>query len=234
MKTQFAIVYQVSNRFGLTAMTLKTEQPLVHVPGQYLAASSSTDQDDQIPHSLFIEQSMENEISICSPAPQKWYPGQEITFRGPLGNGFRVPKILNHLALIGLDEHPGRLMTLVNVVSNQNVDIVIAGDFISNPVIIRDIPATAELTKLDHLDDLFNWADYIAMDVPLSRIQELGEILCRPSAQLRRGDIQVLVYTSMPCAGIAECGICAVKTIKGYKLACQDGPVFNLKDIHFN
>ena len=125
-------------------------------------------------------------------------------------------------------------MALVNHTSIQNVDIVMAGDFISDPVIARDIPAHVELTKLDHLDDRFTWADYIAMDVPLFRLQELNKLFRTTSEKSPRGDMQVLIFTSMPCAAIAECGICAVKTIKGYKFACQDGPVFNLKDINFN
>ncbi len=234
MKTQNAIVHQVSHRFGLPAITLKAEQQLVFVPGQYLAVSSRTEEDNQIPLSLFIESSTKNEISIGSPAPRNWYPGHEITFRGPLGQGFSPPLILKRLALVGFDDNPNRLMALVNHTFNQNVDIVMAGDFISNPVIARDIPAHVELSKLDHLDDLFSWADFIAIDVPLFRIQDLNKILRTTTAKSPRGDMQVLIYTSMPCATIAECGICAVKTIRGYKLACQDGPVFNLNDISFN
>jgi hypothetical protein len=234
MKTQTAVVHRVSQRFGLPAITLKIEQPLVFTPGQYLAASSKSEQDVQIPLSLFVESSANNELSIGSPAPPNWNPGHEISFRGPLGHGFSLPVMLKRLALIGFDDHPGRLMALVNTAHNQNVDISMAGDFISNPVVTCDIPANVELSKLDHLDDLFSWADFIALDVPSIKIQVLRDILQTASSKVSRGDIQVLLYTSMPCADIAECGICAVKTVKGYKLACHDGPVFNLKDISFN
>jgi hypothetical protein len=233
MKILTAVVHQVKQRFGLPAITLKTEQPLVFVPGQYLAASSKIDQDNQIPFSLFIESSNRNEIFIGSSAPQNWYPGHEVTFRGPLGHGFSLPLVFKRLALVGLDDHPGRLMALVNTGRNQKVDIAMAGDFISNPVVTRDIPAFVELTKLDHLDELFSWADFIALDVPSFRIQDLRVMLESTLSKVQWGDMQVLIYTSMPCAGIAECGICAVKTLTGYKLSCQDGPVFNLKDINF-
>jgi hypothetical protein len=234
MKTQNAVVHQVSHRFGLPAITLKTEQPFGFIPGQYLAASSRSELDNQIPLSLFVESSKNNEITIGSPAPQNWYPGHEITFRGPLGQGFRPPLMLRRLALVGFDDTPNRLMSLVNHTFSQNVDIVMAGDFISNPVITRDIPANVELSTLDHLGDLLHWADFIALDVPAYRIHELNETFRATSTKLPSGDTQVLIYTSMPCAAIAECGVCAVKTVKGYKLACQDGPVFNLKDISFD
>ena len=58
-----------------------------------------------------------------------------------------------------------------------------AGDFISDPVVTRDIPAHVELTNLDHLDDLFSWADFIALDVPSFRIQELNKILLSTSSK---------------------------------------------------
>ena len=36
----------------------------------------------------------------------------------------------------------------------------------------------------------------------------------------------VLVDAPMPCAGMGDCGVCAVKARGGYRLACKDGPVF--------
>jgi NAD(P)H-flavin reductase len=35
----------------------------------------------------------------------------------------------------------------------------------------------------------------------------------------------------MPCGGVADCGACAVETRLGWKLACEDGPVFDLIDL---
>ena len=35
----------------------------------------------------------------------------------------------------------------------------------------------------------------------------------------------------MPCGGAAECGICAVPFGRGWKLACKDGPVFELNPL---
>jgi NAD(P)H-flavin reductase len=44
-------------------------------------------------------------------------------------------------------------------------------------------------------------------------------------------EAQVLVRTSIPCGGIADCGVCAVMTKSNWKLACKDGPVFDLKEL---
>ena len=59
------------------------------------------------PSALFLESTDNNEVSICSPSPERWIPGQQITFRGPLGHGFRIPQLLRRMLLIGLDASPG-------------------------------------------------------------------------------------------------------------------------------
>ena len=46
-----------------------------------------------------------------------------------------------------------------------------------------------------------------------------------------RFEAQVLVLVPMPCGGMGECGVCAVKIQRGWKLACKDGPVFDLEDL---
>jgi hypothetical protein len=42
---------------------------------------------------------------------------------------------------------------------------------------------------------------------------------------------QVLIHTQMPCGAAAECGVCAVTTRSSWKLACKDGPVFDMAEI---
>ena len=42
---------------------------------------------------------------------------------------------------------------------------------------------------------------------------------------------QALVLGPMPCGGLADCGVCAVTTRSDWKLACKEGPVFDLEEI---
>jgi len=53
----------------------------------------------------------------------------------------------------------------------------------------------------------------------------------RPGLAGRAGEAQVLVVTPMPCGGLAECGVCAFTTRRGWKMACKDGPVFDLSEL---
>jgi dihydroorotate dehydrogenase electron transfer subunit len=234
MKIHRATIHRISSHFGFHSITLKTDNPVVFDPGQYILASTVTGGDDPIPTSLFMEGVDGDEVSICSPSPEGWIPGQTLSFRGPLGHGFRLPGLFRRMALIGLDDHPGRLMSLVQVGRLMKADIVLAGEFSSNPMITHDIPHQVELAGFEQLTELIAWADFVAMDVPLEKIHALGELIGETASRTMNRDIQVLVHTGMPCGGIAKCGICAVKTKRGYKLACQDGPVFDLADLSFS
>jgi dihydroorotate dehydrogenase electron transfer subunit len=74
------------------------------------------------------------------------------------------------------------------------------------------------------------WADYLVVDAPLEALpdfwREMGRTLTGYSVPG-----QALVFAPMPCGGLGECGACAVQSHRSWKLACKDGPVFNLKDL---
>jgi dihydroorotate dehydrogenase electron transfer subunit len=93
------------------------------------------------------------------------------------------------------------------------------------------LPNDVEVQPLSALDDVLKWADYIAVDVTRENLPVLKERLngWNPLSPLR--EAQVLVHTQMPCGGVAECGVCAFSTKSSWKLACKDGPVFDLREI---
>ncbi len=231
MKIYPALIQCISKRFGFNTITLNIDQLLEFQPGQYLSATVDDDLVNQLPSILFIESIRENEISICSPVPQNWNAGQTVTFRGPMGHGFQIPDIARRYALIGLDAHPGRLASLLYYGTANNADMTLVGEFFSKTAITRELPAQVEMAAFDQLDDILHWADFIAIDVPLQKLSVLGNLIHNTGQELNGMNAQVLVHTSMPCAGIADCGICAVKIKNGYKLGCVDGPVFALKDL---
>jgi dihydroorotate dehydrogenase electron transfer subunit len=89
---------------------------------------------------------------------------------------------------------------------------------------------------LDLLPDMVPWADCacIAADpnmYPLMADVLLGAItharLMPSRAARRRRFAQALVVPSMPC-GVGACQGCAVSTHRATRLACIDGPVFDL------
>lgn len=88
------------------------------------------------------------------------------------------------------------------------------------------LPDEVEVQPLSALTDILEWADFLAFDVGRENLPQLKERLGKGIQQMQRKDAQVLVRTSIPCGGIAECGVCAVALNSDWKLACKDGPVF--------
>lgn len=230
MNTHICTIHEISSRFGYHTARLKTPRPFSFEPGQYILASREADYQQTIPTVQFIESIIGEDLFIASQAPVDWIPGQRILFRGPLGHGFRLPTLFRRMLLIGLDAQPARLMSLIHKGLEKKVDIVLAGDFIANPVISESIPSQVELAGMDQLPELLLWSDFVGMDLPIHHLDRLPGMI----SNVKLVGAQALIHTDMPCGGIAECGICAVKTKRGYKMACLDGPVFDLADLNLN
>jgi len=91
------------------------------------------------------------------------------------------------------------------------------------------LPAALEIVASPEVASLLDWADFLAIDLPLAGLVELRHHLGLASGVALHTPAQVLIMTAMPCAGIAECGACAVPLRRRrFGLACQDGPVFDL------
>ncbi len=90
---------------------------------------------------------------------------------------------------------------------------------------------SVELQSLDALPRAVGWADFIALDIPLDKLDELAAYLGLKESLPRSLPGQALVLAPMPCGGLAQCGVCSLMTRNGSKLACEDGPVFDFKDM---
>ncbi len=93
------------------------------------------------------------------------------------------------------------------------------------------LPVALEVYPLASLKEALDWPDFIALDVPLTRMTELRELLGLSNGTGMPCPAQVLVTTPIPCAGMAQCGACAVPARRGWKLVCEDGPVFDLNSL---
>jgi dihydroorotate dehydrogenase electron transfer subunit len=104
------------------------------------------------------------------------------------------------------------------------VDDAIDGDLAIAAYSDRPLPALpAEVEIGASPGELVKWADYIAVDVQSSLIASLRELL---GGEIRfAAEVEMLVDMALPC-GLGICGACAALSRNGWKLACQDGPVF--------
>lgn len=197
-------------------------------PGRYLSAYAPAERDAPLAAPLFSSQLAPGGFWAAPPFPSSWTPGTDLILRGPLGTGFDLPVAVTRLALAGLGDSPARLLPLARVALERDCAVTLYTD-----AHLPALPSTLEIYPLSSLPEALTWPDLLALDLPLERLPALRDLL-----RLRPGDplpwpAQALIWTPMPCTGLAACGACAVPARRGYKLACEDGPVFLLSQLEW-
>ncbi len=191
------------------------------VPGQYLPAQALADTSEILPTSLFRVGTETERLALAS-LPASWQPGDRLALLPPQGQGFQLPATARRVALCAIGMDPSRLMPLIPLALGQNATVTLFCDPQPSPDILHLIPSVVEIAPLSALTDNLDWPEYLALDLPREALPKLDELLTLDSLPFEG---QVLVRTEMPCHGIGGCGVCAVETRHGMKLACNDGPV---------
>jgi NAD(P)H-flavin reductase len=198
---------------------------LIPSPGQYLFAGTAS-QSDLLPVSLFSTESTPGSFTASAPIPEYWTPGMELALRGPLGHGFILPSSARKVALVAFDDSPMRLQELMRKALKQGAAVVLISD--SNDI---QSPDEVEVQPMSALSEVVDWADYIAFVVARENLSGLKELMGEQNQMSVKKEAQALVRTSMPCGGVAECGVCAVTLKSGWRMACKDGPVFDWGEV---
>lgn len=194
-------------------------------PGQYLVASSP-DPGEALPVTLFPSRIAAGELDLAPPVPRLWQTGMTLALRGPLGQGFRMPATTRRAALAALDGHPARLLPLAYAALDLRAAVTIFA-----AAAPAGLPAEVEVLPLDLLPEAAGWADFLALETRPETLPELRGRLGLKPFQQPACTVQVLISTAMPCAGLAECGVCAVPARHGWAAACSDGPVFDFQQL---
>ena len=233
---------------GLTNGRLLCPQNLIPGPAQYLLAHDPAS-SAPLPVPIFNAGSSPGGFLTAPPIPPAWRPGTTLSLRGPLGRGFTLPASARRVALVALGDTSARLKPLLMTALKQNASVVLVSE-----LDLSELPPEVEIQPVSTLPEVAHWADYAAIDMPREKLsglcQELGfgehspyrehvgaPVFASNEDATRRQqakvlfESQVLILTPMHCGGIAECGVCAVVVHRGWKMACKDGPVFELKEL---
>jgi Iron-sulfur cluster binding domain of dihydroorotate dehydrogenase B len=211
---------------GRLAAWIDCPQTAIPAAGQYTLACASGDLTAALGTTLFRSQVSEGGFLAAPPIPPSWGLGTSLVLRGPLGRGFSLDG--QRLALAALGDTVSRLLPLADEALQRGDAVTL---FTGAP--LPALPASIEVYPLSSLPEAHGWADCLAVDLPLEALPALRRSLALSRGERLAFPAQALIYTSMPCAGLAECGVCAVP-VRGqrrYRLACKDGPVFDLEDL---
>lgn len=195
---------------------------LVPAPGQYLLAHALSEPDAPLPHPIFMAASHPRGFYAAQPLPVAWTPGTQLSLRGPLGRGFHLPASARRVALAAFGGNCSRLFSLLEPALAQKAEITLLAETPPD-----GLPPAIEILPLAALDETVQWSDYLAIDIPRAFIATIQTRLEHIHQNFISGcAMEILVETPLPCGGVAECGVCAIHTQKGYRLACKEGPVF--------
>ncbi|MCC7117129.1 MAG: hypothetical protein IT310_01280 [Anaerolineales bacterium] len=198
---------------------------LIPTPGQYLLAHAPAE-DAPLAVPLFFYDSAPRGFRLAPQIPAAWTVGTKLALRGPLGRGFTLTAVSRKIALVAFDESLARLHGLMALAFKQSAEVTLVGEFD-----LKRLPEAAEVQPLKALEEVCGWADFIAIDLARENLNQLGERLGVLKQVSAVSEAQVLIRAPMPCGGVAECGVCAVRIQSHWQMACKDGPVFKWKDL---
>ena len=158
---------------------------------------------------------------------------------GPLGNEYSIRPEARHLLLLagGVGIAPLYFLAQAAITKQYSVTLIHGASSKLNlypekmPPEIKLIPVTEDGSVgqkgliTDLLPDYIDWADQIFACGPVSMYKAMAQI-----PELKVKPVQISLEVRMGC-GRGVCYGCTVKTKRGLKQVCTDGPVFDLDDV---
>ena len=177
-------------------------------------------------------------------------PGSEINLIGPLGRGFEVPETAHRLLLVADTIHLPVLLPLtypdnsiLSTIPGFSITLLLSAPTAAELYPIRLLPPALEVhvvtgdgsaghgtSSVDLLPDLVRWADCVCIADDAARYPAMAEVVREVRLRPDRRFAQALVVPPMAC-GVGACQGCGIPTSRTTRLACTDGPVFDLLEL---
>ncbi len=222
MKTYSTIIKEIPVDESRSRLQITPVLPLLAQPGQYYRAfAEGTGQVIPVPLYPFTVES--DSMVLCGKIPS-WQVGTTLLLEGPYGKGFSNSMNSRRLCIHAMEKNlEERLYSLAGQALHNSADVVWVSDELT-----LDLPPQIEVLKQSDLGNAIQWSDSCALAVPLARLPNIPDELAIKPAD--RAKVEVLIDAPNVC-GNAQCGVCAVETRNGWKLACKDGPVFPYREL---
>jgi dihydroorotate dehydrogenase electron transfer subunit len=175
--------------------------------------------------------------------------GTNVDLIGPLGRGFEVDEAARRLLLAADTDHLPVLLSLVSQNSGFfkrpgfSAALLLSAPTAAQLYPIHQLPASLEVhvvtadgsaghegSILDLFPDLVRWADCVCVACDPAVYLALAEVVREVRIKPVKRFAQALIVPPMIC-GVGACQGCAVTVAGGFKLACTDGPVFDLLEL---
>ena len=226
VKTHSVIITGLEQINDEVCVQLKAQPFLQPSPGQFFQAFAA-DSDDLLPTLLYPCRVSPAELVLCGDIPKSWVPGTELHLHGPRGNGFHLPPLTRRAALTTLDVFSlNRIMALADTALSSGMEVTLFTD-----LHLSGLAPEIEVLPLEELNQVRDWADYLAAVLLPNQVNAFRNELKLNSGRKIPCSAEIMLEMPMICDETSACGVCAVNTSRGWRLACKDGPVFGLDDL---
>ncbi len=214
------------------------------LPGQFALVRDPTTFDPYLRHPAWLYETKHTYVAFTQTprdaVAERGREGSWIDLLAPLGHPVEIPRTARRILLIGLGADAAPLVAVGHAALDAHPDREIvfvcqaAGHTDPLPVhLIRpeiEYHVAKDAPTEDWLDDdLILWAETIVANGSNELYYALRSKIRRRRLSLESGLAQICIHVEMPC-GTGECYACAVSTSRGIRLACSDGPWFDLAE----
>lgn len=226
MKTHSVTITGLEQINDEVCVQIKPQAFVQPIAGQFFQVFGA-DSDDLLPTLLHPCRMTASELVLCGDIPKSWAPGTELHLRGPRGNGFHLPPLTRRVALTTVDVfNVNRIMAIANSALQNGAEV----SLFTNQH-LSDLAPEIEVLPLEELYQAKDWADYLAAVLKPNYVSSFRNELKLNAGRKPPFTAEVLLEIPMICDETSACGVCAVYTSRGWRLACKDGPVFALDDL---
>ncbi|MBM3127296.1 MAG: hypothetical protein FJ009_01525 [Chloroflexi bacterium] len=203
-------------------------------PGQFALARDATTREPYLRRALWLYQTEETRVAFTLPAHDPLVArvrvGDLLDLLAPLGRVIEFGANARRILLIGEGTRVAQLIALAHAAITQAREVVLVNRG-ENIFPAHLLSPEIEYRADDALSaELIAWADAIVASGSSELYRALAEAIRAARYRLEPGFARVIVDAPMPC-GDGLCYACAVETTRGIKLACADGPAFDLIEL---
>jgi len=163
-------------------------------------------------------------LEILPQEPLNLKPGQSLIISQPAGIGFTELGNQVRILMLISDLENSLLLNMIHQQSKTKqweVSVLTTGQN-------HNFPETVELITKNQFIDTCNWADRIYLEATQSSLEETIYKIMNTIGKEDQKKVEIFTQANYGCAGIGECGLCAVNILNKKILLCQQGPVIKL------
>ena len=184
-----------------------------------------------------------NRLIVERPTETVYTPGQTINLLGPVGEPFRFRRSLRHVMLLAYDTPPTALLPMIPLLLAHPADITLVLLGTAAEYRTEHLPKEVEVV---HGDGDLKWPDQVKIagfadqvfavvhtDDEMLRFGKIWRLFSEIRAHIDKNYIFGVFRPLQPC-GAGACHACMIP-MKGFspRLACMDGPAFDLSLVNF-